>query len=88
MSITVSTVDLNPECEGCQAARRALEMQQHTINKAVQKVKEMSAELEYLQYFHSYVDLGPADADIHIYLEKDYEKETGKKVPKSISWRA
>ena len=88
MSIVVKNAKLNPECEGCQAAKRALEIQQHTINKAVQKVKEMSAELEYLHYFHSYVDLGPADADVHIFLEKDYEKETGKKVPKSISWRA
>lgn len=42
---------------------------------------------EYFRWFWINADFGPADLDVRIQLEKRYERETGKKVPKGLSYQ-
>lgn len=44
--------------------------------------KEEATELEYLKWFYSWADFGPAEGDVRYYMRKDFEKRTGKLVPK------
>jgi hypothetical protein len=44
-------------------------------------------ESDYAYWFWYNVDLGPADWDIVVSMEKRYEEENGKKVPQRLSWR-
>ena len=55
------------------------------ISEQTKKLKLISNELNYLRWFKVNADFGPADGDVHMMMEKDYEKETGKKVPED--WR-
>jgi len=53
--------------------------------KKMKKIKKEATELEYLKWFRSECDFGPAHGDVIYYMDKDFEKETGKLVPKG--WR-
>jgi hypothetical protein len=44
---------------------------------------EEASELEYLTWFALNADFGPADSDVKIKLQYYFERETGKKVPKT-----
>jgi len=47
--------------------------------------EEEKDELEYLRWFVSECDFGPADSDVHIGMQEAYEEDTGKRVPEG--WR-
>ena len=47
--------------------------------------KPRADELEYLRWFASVVDFGPADDDVQRAYQEDFEQETGKLVPEG--WR-
>jgi len=51
------------------------------FHKGVKMSEEEKAELEYLRWFCSNADFGPADSDVRQYMCESYEKETGKPVP-------
>jgi hypothetical protein len=38
-------------------------------------------ELEFLKWFFSNADFGPADGDVRLYLYQQFERETGKTLP-------
>lgn len=40
-----------------------------------------ATELEYLKFFYSWADFGPADGDVRDYLNQRFTKETGKALP-------
>ena len=42
---------------------------------------EEATELEYLKWFRINADFGPADGDVRYEMHRQFEKETGKKVP-------
>ena len=42
---------------------------------------EQASELEFLKWFYSYADFGPADGDVRFYLKEDFKKQTGKSLP-------
>jgi len=42
-------------------------------------------EYEYLVWLAQNIDFGPAHGDVMFYMQKRYEEETGKEVPKN--WR-
>jgi hypothetical protein len=44
-----------------------------------------ATELEYLRWFAQNADFGPADGDVHYFMQQKFEKETGKSVPEN--WR-
>lgn len=46
---------------------------------------EEATELEYLQWFKVNTDFGPADEDVHVIMNEEFEEQTGKKVPEC--WR-
>jgi hypothetical protein len=46
---------------------------------------EEASELEYLKWFRCNADFGPADGDVKIIMERNFERATGKKVPER--WR-
>ncbi len=48
--------------------------------------KEEATELEYLKWFRINADFGPADGDVKLIMEEQFEKETGKKVPKDWAY--
>lgn len=48
--------------------------------------EEENQELEYLRWFRSNADFGPADGDVKQYLNERYTKEKGKSVPEA--WRS
>lgn len=48
-------------------------------------VKEEATELEWLTWFAQTADFGPADGDVQAEMRNQFEKETGKTVPKN--WR-
>ena len=50
--------------------------------KLVKGKKEEASELEYLSWFKIHADFGPADDDVHYIMDQQFEKETGKLVPK------
>ena len=43
--------------------------------------KQTDNELEFLRFFYSSADFGPADDDVHRMIEKAYVKETGNPLP-------
>ena len=47
--------------------------------------KEELEELEYLRWFYSNADFGPAHGDVIFYLNEQYVAETGKSVPEGYS---
>jgi hypothetical protein len=47
---------------------------------------EEATELEYLKWFFINADFGPADGDEKMYMESQFEKETGKKVPANYKY--
>lgn len=47
----------------------------------------MEEELEYLQWFASHADFGPAHMDVMIWLQDQYEAKTGKRVPEGYRYR-
>ena len=47
--------------------------------------KPRADELEYLRWFASVVDFGPADADVQRAYQDEFEERVGKLVP--IFWR-
>lgn len=42
-------------------------------------------ELEYLRWFKINTDFGPADGDVQMMMDEEYERETGKPVP--VGWK-
>lgn len=44
-----------------------------------------ATELEYLSFFVRSADFGPADGDIRLMIQQEFEKKTGKRIPKG--WR-
>jgi len=40
-------------------------------------------ELDFLEWFYANADFGPADWDIQCMMQKEYEHETGNRVPDS-----
>ena len=42
-------------------------------------------EYRYLKWFAQNADFGPADSDVKLHMQEDYETETGNKVP--VDWR-
>lgn len=42
---------------------------------------EKATELEWLQFFYSEADFGPADDDVRYYIEQDFINQTGKQLP-------
>jgi hypothetical protein len=46
-----------------------------------------ATELEWLTWFAHEADFGPADGDVHIWMEEKFEKKTGKRVPKNWTWK-
>lgn len=49
-------------------------------------MKKEATELEYLKWFFSTADFGPADSDVRMYLEEQFEEETGKTIPEGYKW--
>lgn len=49
------------------------------------KKQEYATELEYLEWFRLNADFGPGEGDVIYCMHENFEKETGKKVPKN--WR-
>lgn len=47
--------------------------------------KKAASELEWLEWFYLNCDFGPAHEDVVSILKDEFEKETGKKIPKG--WR-
>lgn len=46
-------------------------------------LKTEATELEWLTYFAVNADFGPAHSDVVRYMMRDFEKQTGKRVPAS-----
>ena len=46
---------------------------------------EDATELEYLIWFKREADFGPADSEVHNWMNQKFEQETGKRVPQG--WR-
>lgn len=44
--------------------------------------KREEAELDFLRFFYTNCDFGPADGDVRQWLRERYTKRTGKPVPK------
>lgn len=42
---------------------------------------EKSTELEYLRWFYSEADFGPADSDVRSNIDDAFKRETGKDLP-------
>ncbi len=42
---------------------------------------EKATELEYLKWFFSYADFGPAEGDVRDYMNEMFVKSTGKQLP-------
>ena len=40
-----------------------------------------ATELEYLQYFYSAADFGPADSDVRYIIKEQFKEQTGKELP-------
>ena len=49
------------------------------------RIAELEAERHYLNWFHMAADFGPADYDVVVAMQAEYEKQTGKPVPEG--WR-
>lgn len=49
------------------------------------RITELEAERHYLQWFHMAADFGPADYDVIVAMQEQYEKVSGKPVPED--WR-
>ena len=45
--------------------------------------KPEATELEYLRWFRVNADFGPSDGEVKYIMDKEFEKETGKKVPRN-----
>jgi len=45
-----------------------------------------ASELEYLKWFFSHADFGPADGDVHIWMQEKFEEETGLEVPNDYKY--
>ncbi len=52
-------------------------------------MEERASELEWLRYFYDEAQLvfGPANSDVTNIIIEDFEKETGKRVPKGYKFR-
>lgn len=59
-------------------------MEEHIDGRVTMDATEyrgLLEELEYLQYFFSEADFGPADDDVRYIIKEAYKAETGKEVP-------
>ena len=45
-------------------------------------VKIEATKFEWLEWFYAYADFGPADSDVRHHYQKEFERRTGKLVPK------
>ncbi len=43
---------------------------------------ETASDMEYLRWFHDNADFGPSDEDVRMILQDEFEKQTGKRVPR------
>lgn len=50
----------------------------------IQKLEAKEAELHYLRWFKQNADFGPADSDVHMFMDQAYERDTGKRVPAGL----
>lgn len=48
--------------------------------------EEVATELEWLQFFYSEADFGPADCDVRDYLMQKFVEETGKQLPEGYGY--
>lgn len=62
-------------------------MQEMAADLAVAQLRiaELEAERHYLNWFRMAADFGPADYDVVVAMQAEYEKQTGKPVPEG--WR-
>ena len=51
------------------------------------RIAELEAENHYLNWFHATADFGPADYDVVVAMQAEYEKQTGKPVPDGWRYR-
>lgn len=49
-------------------------------------MNEQATELEFLQWFYSECDFGPAHEDVVHYMNESFKKETGKELPEGYDW--
>ena len=49
------------------------------------KKKQRATEIEWLKWFYSYADFGPADSDVRAYMEDRFRQETGKLLPEGYN---
>ena len=47
---------------------------------------ETATELEYLKWFYHRADFGPADGDVRIWMNEQFEAETGKLIPQGYEY--
>lgn len=48
-------------------------------------MEEEATVLEYLKWFYSHADFGPAESDVRAYMRERFEEETGKGLPKGYT---
>lgn len=91
LSWTLCLENANSDCR--QAILRLKELceeaennQQTPTTMRKDKSKKEATELEYLTWFRLNTDFGPADSDVKHIMHQQFEKETGKLVPKDWRW--
>ncbi len=50
-------------------------------SKLTSQGRERSTELEFLKWFFSYADFGPADGDVRDIMYAEFKRQTGKELP-------
>ena len=58
------------------------------MRKPKQITEEQQEELDYLRWFRSNADFGPGDGDVKDWLNEEYMKETGKKLPRGWNYNS
>lgn len=48
-------------------------------------MRERATELEYLEWFHSWADFGPADSDVRDNMKNNFMSHSGKNLPEGYN---
>ena len=48
-------------------------------------MRARATQLEYLKWFYSNADFGPADSDVRNILKRDFMEDTGKNLPEGFN---